>query len=280
MNQPEVIVAPAEQGVALITLNRPSELNAWTYSMESTFFEALDNAVGDSDVRAIVITGAGRGFCAGASMSILGTTENPVARPDRATRRRFCELTALPKPTIAAVNGPAAGIGMALALSCDIRIVANNAKLTSSFARLGLVAEHGTAWLLPRLIGLGRATEFLLSGRVMTGTEAEQIGLATSAVAAERVVPTALARARELAATCSPQSWAQIKLQLHRADEIDLSSAYEEAADLMEVALESADHHEGVQAFRERRSPTFAPWNASVENTSASSYECINQRLR
>ena len=142
VDTPELIIDTSAAGIATFVLNRPAELNAWTYPLEESFFAALDSAAGDPEVRVVVVTGAGRGFCAGASMQLLGGGDRSE-RPDRAQRRRLCELAEFPKPVIAAVNGPAAGLGFALAISCDIRFVAADAKLTTSFARLGLVAEHG-----------------------------------------------------------------------------------------------------------------------------------------
>ena len=166
VDMPELIIDTSEAGIATFALNRPAELNAWTYPLEASFFAALDSAASDPEVRVVVVTGAGRGFCAGASMRLLGDGDRSE-RSDRAQRRRLCELAEFPKPVIAAVNGPA-GLGFALAMSCDIRFAAADSKLTTSFARLGLVAEHGVAWLLPRLVGGARARDLLLSGR--TGT--------------------------------------------------------------------------------------------------------------
>jgi enoyl-CoA hydratase/carnithine racemase len=251
----EVVVTMDEPGIALLVLNRPAELNAWTYTLEDALFAALDIAADDPAVRVVVITGAGRGFCAGASMSMLGD----VPRPDRFRRRKLSEVAMYPKPVLAAVNGAAAGIGFALATACDIRIAAADAKLTTSFAKLGLVAEHGVAWLLPRLVGWAHATDLLLSGRTITGTEAAEIGLVSRAVERERILETTLELARELIATGAPASWAAMKRQLHDADRTTLSQAYEQALDLMEVSLGSPDLREGVRAFQERRSPRFSP---------------------
>ena len=260
VDEPEVVVNRDERAITTLTLNRPDQLNAWTYTMETAFFDAMDAAAADPAVRVVVITGAGRAFCAGASMSLLGDTGLPVARPDRATRRKLTEIVTFPKPVIAAINGPAAGIGFALAISCDVRFAADDAKLTTSFVRLGLVAEHGVAWLLPRLVGWTRATDLLLSGRVISGAEAAQIGLVSPAANEGTALDGALEYARQMTSTGSPASWAQIKRQLHDADRTTLAEAYEQAADLMEAALESADHHEGVRAFRERRTPNFMPF--------------------
>ena len=244
--------------VARLVLNRPEELNAWTYSMEAAFFAALDEAKADTDVRVVVITGAGRGFCAGASMSLLGAT-GQQARPDPARRRRLIELADFPKPTIAAINGPAAGIGFALAVACDVRFAAARTKLTTSFARLGLVAEHGVSWLLLRLVGRAHASDLLLSGRTVTGAEAATMGLVNRAVDGDGTLAEAMAYARMLADTGSPGSWATIKRQLLDAEHQSLAAAYEEASALMESALASPDHCEGVSAFTQKRLPRFAP---------------------
>jgi enoyl-CoA hydratase/carnithine racemase len=258
VDAPELIVDTSEPGIAALILNRPDELNAWTYTLEARFFAALDAAAANPATRVVVVTGAGRGFCAGASMRLLGDGDRS-SRPDRAQRRRLCELVEFPKPVIAAINGPAAGIGLALALSCDIRFAAADTKLTTSFARLGLVAEHGVAWLLPRLVGGAAARDLLLSGRTVTGTEAAAMGLVNRAVEGPGTLAEALSYARMLVQSGAPASWAAIKRQLLDAETQTLPTAYEQAASLMEPALLSADHREGVRAFRERRPPRFAP---------------------
>ena len=259
MDESEVLVNFDEPGIVQLVLNRPDELNAWTYSLESSLFAALDAAATDRSVRVVVITGAGRAFCAGASMSLLGDVGTAVTRPDRAHRRRLPELVEYPKPIIAAINGPAAGIGFALAIACDVRVAAADAKLTTSFARLGLVAEHGVAWLLPRLVGWTHATDLLLSGRAISGTDAAAIGLVSAAVSGAMVLEYALDYARKMISTAAPSSWAAIKRQMNEADRTTLAETYDQAADMMEVALCSSDHREGVRAFIERRAPNFSP---------------------
>jgi enoyl-CoA hydratase/carnithine racemase len=254
----DLIFERPQNGIATLVLNRPAELNAWTYTMEGLFFEALDAAMGDPEVRVVVITGAGRGFCAGASMTLLGDGDRSLM-PDRSRRRRLIELAQCPKPVVAAINGPVAGIGFALALACDIRIAAVDAKITTSFARLGLPAEHGTAWLLPRIVGGARARDLLLSARTIRGVEAAELGLVNRAVPAGEVLSEALAYARMLVESAAPASWASIKQQLIDAERLTLDQAYEQAVDLMTPALLSADHREAVAAYAERRAPNFAP---------------------
>jgi enoyl-CoA hydratase/carnithine racemase len=258
MNTSEVLLVDHDpRGILQLTLNRPAELNAWTYDLEAAFFAALDSAAADSTVRTVVITGAGRGFCAGASMSLLGSV--PHARPDRAMRRRLCELAEYPKPLIAAINGAAVGIGFALAISCDVRFCNENSVLKTSFATLGLVAEHGVSWLLPRLVGRTRALDLLLSGRTVRGAEAQAMGLVNRCVPDGEALCAARDYAEMLISSAAPSSWAIIKRQLLDADLLTLEDAYEQAADLMDSALVSADHREAVQAFRDKRKPQFAP---------------------
>jgi enoyl-CoA hydratase/carnithine racemase len=258
MNTSEVLLVEHDSsGILQLTLNRPAELNAWTYDLEAAFFAALDSAAADSTVRTVVITGAGRGFCAGASMSLLGSV--PDARPDRSMRRRLCELAAYPKPLIAAINGAAAGIGFGLAISCDVRFCNESSVLKTSFATLGLVAEHGVSWLLPRLVGRTHALDLLLSGRTVRGAEALAMGLVNRCVPDGEALRVARDYAEMLIASASPSSWALIKRQLLDADLLTLEGAYEQAADLMDSALVSADHREGMQAFRDKRKPQFAP---------------------
>ena len=260
METEELIVNFDEPGIIQLILNRPAQLNAWTLSLETKFFAALDDAAVNPEVRVVLVTGAGRGFCAGASMDMLGGGTRPTAREGR---RQLCQLAEFPKPIIAAINGPAAGLGLMLALWCDIRIAAVDAKLTTSFARLGLVAEHGAAWLIPRLVGRSHATDLLMSGRTITGAEAEAIGLVNRAVAVSQTLTEALNYARELVGTGAPASWRTIKQQLADADQLSLRDAYEQATNLMIPALASADHREGVAAWREKRAPRFESAHSS-----------------
>jgi enoyl-CoA hydratase/carnithine racemase len=256
METKELIVSADEPGIVQLTLNRPAQLNAWTPSLEAAFFGALDDAAADPAVRVVVVTGAGRGFCAGASMDMLGDRVRAAHRDDR---RQLSQLAEFPKPVIAAINGPAAGLGLMLALWCDIRIAAADARLTTAFARLGLVAEHGAAWLIPRIAGRSHATDLLLSGRTITGAEAAAIGLVNRAVEGTRVLAEAMSYARELVRTGSPASWRTIKQQLADANQLSAGAAYQRATSLMVPALASADHREGVAAWREKRPPRFEP---------------------
>ena len=262
--------------VATVTLNRPEKLNAWTRSMEQEVRNAMQEAARDESVRVIVMTGAGRGFCAGADMSLLSTVaasgpgEHPLpdstatasdgstgARPDFA--RQYSYFPAIPKPIIAAINGPCAGIGLVQALMCDLRFAAAEAKLTTAFARRGLVAEHGISWILPRLVGPARALDLLLSGRVVLGEEAAAMGLVNRALPAEQLLGETLAYARDMATNCSPASMAAMKRQVYADLERGASEALAEADRLMLASFDRDDFREGVASFVERREPRFAP---------------------
>jgi enoyl-CoA hydratase/carnithine racemase len=258
----EVVLLEVQVGVALLTLNRPDRLNAWTPGLQSQLFDLLDECAEREDVRAIVVTGAGRGFCAGADMQGLqqlaggeGNGDGAAARPDD---RPVRYPLSIPKPIIGAINGACAGIGLALALMFDLRFAAAEAKFTTAFARRGLVAEHGMAWMLPRVIGPARALDLLLSGRVFLGSEAESIGLVNQAVP-EDVVDHSLAYARELARESSPSSMAAMKRQVYADLENALAPSVDEANRLMGESFGAPDFAEGVQSFLERRSPNFRP---------------------
>jgi enoyl-CoA hydratase/carnithine racemase len=248
-------------GVALLTLNRPERLNAWTGEMERAYFGLLEECGGSEEVRVIVVTGAGRGFCAGADMQELqaiGNGELTAADLDEERRPQTFPLS-IPKPIIAAINGPCAGIGLVQALMCDLRFAAEGAKLTTAFARRGLVAEHGISWILPRLVGPARALDLLLSGRVLLAEEAGALGLVNRVVAPELLLDQTLDYARDLAVNCSPASMATMKRQVYAALEQDLAQALSEADGLMLESFTAPDFVEGVTSFLERRDPRFAP---------------------
>jgi enoyl-CoA hydratase/carnithine racemase len=270
----EVVLSEVgDDGVAMITLNRPDRLNAWTYEMQLAVFDRLQEHAADERVRAIVLTGAGRGFCAGADMQDLGALsaaagENGDAAQDalgeRHDPRPITFPLSIPKPIIAAINGPCAGLGLVVALMCDIRICAAGAKLTTAFARRGLVAEHGIAWMLPRLVGPARALDLLFSGRVVLGDEAAALGVVNRAVADDRVLDESLAYARELATHSSPASMATMKRQVYGDFNRSLADALQTANRLMLESFSKPDFAEGVQSFMERRPPQFAPLTAPV----------------
>ena len=246
-----------EEAVATITLDRPERYNAWTQAMGQQYFDHLESAAADSNVRSIVVTGAGRSFCPGLDMTALAGVATAGEAAEGGRPQTF--PLGIPKPIIAAINGACAGIGLTLALMCDIRFAAAGAKLTTSFARRGLVAEHGQSWILPRLVGTARALDLLLSGRVVLAEEALQLGLVNFVVPADRVLPAALDYARDLARNASPTSMSVIKRQVLRHVDLPLDQALAETNVLMAESLRRPDVAEGVASFVERRPPRFQP---------------------
>jgi enoyl-CoA hydratase/carnithine racemase len=254
-----VVERRVEDGVAVLTLNRPDRLNAWTQAMERSYFSLLEECAADGEVRAIVVTGAGRGFCAGADMQDLEALgEGGVDVAARAEERRPQSFPhSIPKPIIAAINGPCAGIGLVQALMCDIRFAAAGAKMTTAFARRGLIAEHGISWMLPRLVGPARALDLLLSGRVVLAEEALELGLVNAVHAPDALLDETLAYARELALRCSPASMAAMKQQVYGDLERGLIESTADADRLMVESFSRPDFAEGVSSFVERRDPNF-----------------------
>ena len=253
----ETVLYQVEEGVALLTLNRPDKLNAWVPEMVTRYFDLLDRAAADAEVRAIVVTGSGRGFCAGADMGALreiteGGSDWKIDRP------QTYALT-IPKPIIGAINGACAGLGLVHALMFDVRFAAAGAKFTTAFVRRGLIAEHGISWMLPQLVGPARALDLLLSGRVFLAEEALELGVVNRVLPADEVLPAAIAYARELAANCSPNSMAVMKQQIYRHIALDVDAALADSNRLMQSTLGSKDFREGVASFVEKRPPRFAP---------------------
>jgi len=265
-------------GVALVTLDRPDRLNAWTSRMEQEVRWACHDADNDPAVRVVVLTGAGRGFCAGADMEALKKLEDgarygevlgrgeggiPEVSPGAGVRSDFDHgyswLFGMRKPVIAAVNGAAAGVGFVLMCFTDIRFAAAGAKITTSFARLGLPAEHGVAWLLSRLIGAGRAADLLFSARVVQADEALALGLVNRVFAPDQLLDETMAYAKAMAAECSPASLLTMKRQLWTGLLDPLDSAASDAEATLLKMLGEDDFKEGVRAYREKRPPAFTP---------------------
>jgi len=272
----EEILYAAEDGIATITLNRPDKLNAWTRVMEREVREAMVAASHDDAVRVIILTGAGRGFCAGADMGGLQLAGDRSTR-DSATRRVQTEIgpipggldlpedfghrasyfPTVPKPVIAAVNGPAAGIGMIMTLYCDVRLASEKAFFTTAFARRGLVAEHGVGWMLAQLIGLQGALDLLLSARRLTAAEALRLGLVAETYAEGEFDEKVRAYAEMLATLASPRSMRVIKQQLYQGLRQNLGEAIERGYEEMALSFDSEDFKEGVAHFVEKRAPAF-----------------------
>ena len=263
MADDDVVLSERRGAVALLTLNRPERLNAWTGQLGERYFDLLAGAGDDPQVRVIVVTGAGRGFCAGADMDMLqgigSDARGGSAREAAAPRRDQWFTTTIPKPVIAAINGACAGIGLCQALMCDLRFAAAGAKFTTAFARRGLIAEHGISWSLPRLVGPARALDLLLSGRTFLAEEAYGLGMVNEVVEPEHLLDRVLDYASELATYASPASMAVMKQQVYA----DLGSGVQDATDrsypLMAASLRADDFREGVRSFVEKRPPNFAP---------------------
>lgn len=241
--------------VAVLTFNRPDRMNAFTNALGAAFFDALDRAEADPEVNVIVVTGAGRGFCVGADMDVLQGSD--ADRPDPRGTLHPMRIT---KMIVAAINGPCAGLGFALALTADIRIAAAGVKFTAAFSRRGLIAEHGTSWTLPRIVGYSRAIDILASGRVFLSEEALELGVVNRVVPGEELVDAALAYADDVAANVSPRAIAVTKQQLMTHPGMEYADAWQASNGLMAASLRRPDFKEGVDSFVEKRPPSFAPW--------------------
>jgi enoyl-CoA hydratase/carnithine racemase len=255
----DVVLYEVDDGVAVITLNRPDRLNAWTGELGQAYFDRLDEAVADPEVGAIVVTGAGRGFCAGADMAVLQGMGGGGVEDDR---RPMSHPYRVPKLTVAAINGACAGLGLVQALYLDVRFAAEGAKLTSAFPQRGLIAEYGSSWLLARLVGSARAVDILASSRVILGSEAAELGLVNRAVPAGDLLDVAVTYARHVARTCSPASVATIKWQLEQDAMATFDQAEERAKQVMARSLAGPDFKEGLASYLEKRPAAFPPLGA------------------
>ncbi|TDJ27529.1 MAG: enoyl-CoA hydratase [Gammaproteobacteria bacterium] len=267
------ILYEVQDPVAIITMNRPDALNALTGRMMAEMRHAFAAAEKDPAVVGMVLTGAGRGFCAGADMAGLSATasgergeavdlsdlEAKPGNPDMGPNFEitYTYLLALQKPLIAAINGPCAGLGFCYACLADMRIVERQAKFTTAFSQRGLIAEHGCSWLLPRLIGTGRALDLLWSARKFTGEEAKELGLAERLVEQGESLQTAIDYIKQLASVVSPTSIKVIKAQVYRHLNMELGEAMAETNTWMAESLKREDFKEGVSSFMEKRLPKF-----------------------
>jgi enoyl-CoA hydratase/carnithine racemase len=265
--------------VATITLNRPDKLNAWTAVMEQEVRAAMVKAEGDENVRVIVLTGAGRGFCAGADMSLLSTVATKgldAAQRAQAVQagaspgsgsgeggarvdfqKKYSYFPALSKPVIAAINGPAVGLGLVIALYCDLRFASDAARFSTAFARRGLIAEYGMAWMLPRLVGHANALDLLFSARLIDGAEAFRMGLANQVYPQDMFQEKVREYATELASNVSPRSLRVMKRQVYDAMFQALGETFEIAEREMLASLQCEDFKEGVAHFVQKRAPIF-----------------------
>jgi enoyl-CoA hydratase/carnithine racemase len=266
------IIVRHDSGVCVITLNRPDKLNAWRGEMDRDVRAAMCAASADDSVRVIVLTGAGKGFCAGADMGLLQTIQSgdrsasrsvvnahepwdPRANPN--FQKQYSWFPAVPKPILAAINGAAAGLGLILTLYCDIRFASEAAKFTTAFSRRGLVAEHGISWLLPRITGFANAADLLYSARVIAAQEALAMGLVSRVIPAASFEAEVMAYARMLATEVSPRSLREMKREIWNAQLQPLGEAIEAANADMPPSFQSEDFKEGLAHFLEKRPPKF-----------------------
>lgn len=248
----ETILYSTDGHVATIRLNRPERLNAWNAEMESAFREALVTAESDTEVRAIVVRGEGKAFCAGADLA--RTDQGPIG----IIPQRFAYIQSIEKPIVAAVDGAAVGIGFVLAILCDIRLASRRAKIGAVFPRRGLVAEHGVAWLLPRMIGSAKAADLLLSGRIVDAGEALSMGLVSQVFEEEDFVGSVDSYCRNLANACAPLATVTIKRQIRMGWGQDLVSAISLADFELDRSKRTNDYKEGIAHFLEKRPAQFS----------------------
>ncbi|OAA27438.1 enoyl-CoA hydratase/carnithine racemase [Frankia sp. EI5c] len=253
-----VAITTDGDGVRVVTFDLAERRNTWGPDLEDAYYAALDDAERDPAVRAVVVTGAGPTFCPGMDPAVLGHTSGGGAY--HRDRRPQTWTTRLRKPVIAAVNGACAGVGLVQALYCDRRVTCPEAKFSTAFARLGLPAEDGVAWVLTRLVGPSVAFDLLATARVVSGAEAVRLGLADQLSEPGQVVADAVAYARVLATTVSPAALAMIKAQVWQDAGVELEQARLRARHYLAVAKNHPDFAEGVAAFRERRAARFAPF--------------------
>lgn len=275
MSEPTVLYEVAH-GVSTITLNRPKRLNAVTRELEAELKAALQRAEEDSDVRVIILTGAGRGFCAGADMQLLEEVVEvnwdevsdeeinqqffpPTPREGVADgfQKTYSYFPAIEKPVLAAVNGSAVGLGFVLSLYCDVRFASDQARFGTAFAQRGLIAEHGVSWMLPRLIGLSSALDMLYSARLVDAEEALSMGLVSEVVPHDQLTEVVTRYAHQLATTVSPRSLKVIKRQVYAALFETLGEAIDAANDEMVQSFQCDDFTEGVAHYLEKRPPAF-----------------------
>jgi enoyl-CoA hydratase/carnithine racemase len=271
MNFTDILYDKSER-IATVTMNRPDKMNAWTAKMGAEMREAMLDADRDDNIGAIILTGAGRAYCAGADMSGLseisqgratagGAVATPQdglpkdARPDY--RTPYSWMLALKKPVIGAINGACVGLGFTYSLYQDIRIASDKARMGLIFVQRGLAIERGSSWMLPRIIGATRAAELAVTGRLVDAQEALAIGLVNRVVPHDKLMETAREVASHIANKCSPLGVAQAKKMIWGHLFTDLATAIKEDDASMQMMTKSADFAEGVKAFIEKRSPRF-----------------------
>lgn len=263
MSDEKVILVEKKDGVAIITLNRPDKLNSFNDELSFALQDALKEAEKDPAVRAVVLTGAGRGFCAGQDLQNRKFSDASAGRPSLSDsiRRRYnpmiLKIRKMEKPVIAAVNGVAAGAGSSLALACDLRVVSETASFIQSFSKVGLVPDSGATFILPRLIGATKAYELMITADKLEAKTAFELGLINKLVPQEKVLEEAVTWAIQLAKGPS-KAFGLTKRALNKAIFPDLEELLDYEAHLQEIAGRSDDFQEGVTAFLEKRQPAYS----------------------
>jgi len=263
---PDLVLLDVADGVGVVTWNRPERNNAYSVPLEKAYYERLKECEQDPDVRVIVVTGAGKCFCPGMDSATLSAQANDPALSTHPHLRPPATLPrSIRKPVIAAVNGPCAGIGLVVAMNCDLRFASSTAKITTAFSRRGIMAEHGLAWSLQRVVGPSRALDLLFSGRVVQGEEALALGLVDRIFEPDQLMARTLEYARELAVNCSPVAMGIMKQQVYAAAE----SSHEEARTTAirwwyDLLRDHPDFKEGIESYLGKREPSFAPWDPTT----------------
>ncbi len=268
----ETVLYDVSDGVALVTLNRPDAMNAWTPQLSDELSVAMGAADEDDSVRAVVVTGAGKAFCAGADLS-GGESGFLGGRPGEDTRPRRMPHH-VRKPVIAAINGHAVGVGITYPMLCDIRIASETAKIQYAMVRRGILPELGSHALLPRVVGFSRAADLLLTGRMILGAEAAELGLVSRALPADQVLSAALEMARDIAVNVAPVSAAVAKQMMWQGINMSVDEMITAEGRLIPKMASLSDSVEGVRAFFEKRAPQ---WSLSV---TADADALIDEALR
>lgn len=259
MSDYETLRFERDGAVATITMNRPERRNALNVALDRDLRDAIDTVANDDEVRAVVLAGAGPGFCAGADLTVLEEASDPedIYRHIMTHYRPIVEgIVTMQKPVLAAVNGMVAGAGCALALACDLRVMADDARFMMAFSNIGFVPDSGAAWLLVRQVGYSRAFEMAATAAPVPADRCRELGLANRVVSADRLVEETTEWAHELAARPT-LALGLTKQALHAAQHQSLAETIETEAQLQKRAAASYDHREGVQAFLEKRAPAF-----------------------
>ena len=267
----DAVLYEKKDGVAIVTMNRPERLNAVNDAIRAGLREKLDDAAKDDEVKVIIVTGAGRGFCAGADMDGLAATSQGESQGSQVEAEEreytanevkgfeggFSYFPTIPKPIIAAINGPTAGVGFIMALFADIRFAKKGAVFSSAFSKRGLIAEWGVGWILPRLVGIARANDILFSSRKFNAEEAEHMGIVNKTFSEEDFDNAVFEYAADLAKNVSPRSLRIMKQQIYNAQGETIKENLDSSMQAMLESFKAEDFKEGVSHFVEKRDAKF-----------------------